>query len=205
LLTDEIDPLIEQMNLEAAMLDSFELEQNIDFKMLSTQESLMKLNMQVQMAAFLPTLSGYYNRHEDFDNNFFNNSSPNMFGLSLSFPLWSSGQRTSRIGQTRLEYLKAQTSKEMAAESLRIDYESTLSGFLSANDVYRLQKDNRDLAYRIYRSSLAKYREGVGSSLDLNQTQRQYFDAETSYFGAVISLVTAKSKLESLLTTNVLQ
>jgi outer membrane protein len=203
-LTDEIDPLVEQMNLETSMLDSFSLEKNIDYKMLTTRESLMKLNMQVQMAAFLPSLSGYFNRHEDFDNNFFNNSSPNMYGLSLNFPLWSSGQRMSRIGQTRLEYLKAQTDREMAAESLQIQYESSLSGFLSANDVYQLQKENRDLAFRIYQSSLIKYKEGIGSSLDLNQTQSQYFEAESSYFGAVIALVTAKSTLESLLKLNVL-
>lgn len=198
-LTDQIDPLVTVMNFEAAVLDSFKLENNIDFQMLTTQEKLMKLNMQVNMAQYLPTVAGFYNRYEDFDNNFFNDQSPNMFGLSLSFPLWTSGQRNSQVSQSRLDYMKAQTNTRMASESLLIQYETSLSEFLSARDIYVMQKENRNLALHIYEKSLKKFTEGIGSSLDLNQTQSQYFEAEGSYFNALMSLVSAKSKLESLL------
>jgi outer membrane protein len=198
-LTDQIEPLVEIMNLEASEIESFRIEDNIDYKMLSTQEKLLKLNMQARKSQFLPSLVGYYSRYEDFDNNFFNNQSPNMYGLTLSFPLWSSGQRLSQVSQSRLEFLKAQNNKHMAAESLLIEYETALSGFLSARDIYGMQKENRDLALRIYEKSIVKFREGVGSSLDLNQTQSQYFSTEGNYFNALMSLVEAKSKLESLL------
>jgi outer membrane protein len=193
-LTDQIDPLVTVMNFEAAVLDSFKLENNVDYQMLSTQEKLMKLNMQVTMAQYLPTLAGFYNRYEDFDKNMFNDQSPNMFGLSLSFPLWTSGQRNSQVSQSRIEYMKAQTNTKMASESLLIQYETSLSEFLSARDIYTMQKESRNLALHIYEKS-----EGMGSSLDLNQTQSQYFDAEGNYFNALMSLVSAKSKLESLL------
>jgi outer membrane protein TolC len=98
-----------------------------------------------------------------------------------------------------VDYLKAQTTKEMAAENLTIQYETSLSEFLSAQDVYAMQKESRDLALRIYEKSLIKFTSGAGSSLDLNQTQSQYFEAEGKYFNALMSLVSAKSKLESLL------
>jgi outer membrane protein len=198
-LTDQIDPLVTVMNFEAAVLDSFKLENNVDYQMLSTQEKLMKLNMQVTMAQYLPTLAGFYNRYEDFDKNMFNDQSPNMFGLSLSFPLWTSGQRNSQVSQSRIEYMKAQTNTKMASESLLIQYETSLSEFLSARDIYTMQKESRNLALHIYEKSLKKFTEGMGSSLDLNQTQSQYFDAEGNYFNALMSLVSAKSKLESLL------
>lgn len=199
-LTDQLDPLISLMNLQAALIDSFNVEDNVEYKMLDTQEKLMKLNMQVTMAEFLPTIGGFYNRHQDYDNNFFNDQSPNMFGLSLNFPLWSSGQRISQVGQKKLTYLKAQTDKQMVQESLLIQYETALSVFLSARDIYNMQKENRDLALRIYKKAITKFKVGVGSSLDLNQTQTQYFNAEGSYFNALMSLVTAKSTLESLTT-----
>ncbi len=201
-LTDQIDPLVTVMNIQASAMDSFKLENNLDYQMLTTQEKLMKLNMHLKMSQFLPTLSGYYNRYEDFDKNFFNDQSPNMFGLSLSFPLWTSGERISQVGQSKLDYLKAQTNTQMASQNLLIQYETAQSEFLSARDVYVMQKESRDLALRIYNKSLIKYAEGVGSSLDLNQTQSQYFDSEGKYFSALMSLVTAKSKLESLLETS---
>jgi outer membrane protein len=198
-LTDNIETLVQIITLEAAIIDSFKIEDNIDYKMASTQEKLMKLDMRAKMAQFLPTLSGYYNRHEDFDNNFFNDQSPNMLGLSLNFPLWSSGQRLAQVGQSHLEYMKAQTNKEMLTESLLIRYETVLSAFLSARDIYIMQKENRDLSFRVYTRSITKFREGIGSSLDMNQAQSQYFTAESSYYGALMSLVSTKANLENLL------
>ena len=198
-LTDDIDRLTGILQLEAAAIDSFNIEDNIDYRMASTQEKLMKLNLQVRMAEFLPTLAGFYNRHEDFDKNFFNDQSPNMLGLSLRFPLWTSGQRLSQVGQARLEYMKAQTNKEQFSESLLIQYETALSAFLSARDVYAMQKENRDLSLRVYMRSIAKFREGLGSSLDMNQAQSQYFSAEGNYYNALMTLVSTKATLTSLL------
>ena len=202
-LTDQIDPLVTVMNVEAAVLDSFKLENNVDYQMLTTQEKLMKLNMQLNQAQYLPTLSGFYSRYEDLDHNFFNDQSPNMFGMSLNFPLFTSGQRNSQVSQSRLSFMKAQTNTQMASESLLIQYETSLSEFLSACDIYAMQKESRNLALRIYEKSLKKFTTGLGSSLDLNQTQSQYFEAERNYFNALMSFVSAKSKLESLLANSV--
>jgi outer membrane protein TolC len=104
-----------------------------------------------------------------------------------------------QVGQKRLDFLKAHTNTEMASESLLIQYETSVSDFLSARDIYVMQKESRDLALNIYKRSLKKFTAGIGSSLDLNQTQSQYFEAQGGYYNALMSLVSAKSKLESLL------
>jgi outer membrane protein TolC len=199
ILTDEIDPLVMKSDLFTATIDSFNIENNIDFQLAETQEKLMKLNYQAQNALYLPSLAGFYQRYKDLDKNDFNDQSPDMFGLSLSFPLFSSGQRLSQSKQKHVDYLKAKTEKEMAAENLTIQYETSLSEFLSARDMYAMQKESRDLGLRIYKKSLIKFTSGAGASLDLIQTQSQYFEAEGKYYNALMSLVSAKSKLESLL------
>lgn len=200
-LTDQIDPLITELNLQAGIQDSFKVAQNVDFQLLITNENLAKLNMQQQKTLFLPTLSGFYQRYEDLDDNFFNDQSKNTFGLSLSFPLFSSGQRISQVQQRKLEYMKAQTETKMGKDNLLIQYETSLSEFLSARDIYNMRKESKDLASRIYEKSITKFTEGVGSSMDLNDSQTQYFQTEGDYFTALMSLVSAKSKLESLFAT----
>ncbi len=200
-LTDQIDPLITGLNLQAGIQDSFKVAQNIDYQLMLTNEKLAKLNMQQQKTLFLPTLSGFYQRYEDLDDNFFNDQSKNTFGLSLSFPLFSSGQRISQVQQRKLEYMKAQTETKMGTDNLLIQYETSLSEFLSARDVYNMRKESKELASRIYEKSITKFTEGVGSSMDLNDSQTQYFQAEGNYFSALMSLVSAKSKLESLFAT----
>ncbi len=203
ILTDQIDPLVTLMNLETALIDSFDLESNIDYNMMQTQEKLRLLNYKLSKSMFLPTVSGFYSYYKSLDDNFFNDQSPSTYGLSLSFPILSSGKRLSQVKQRQLEYMQAQTNRKMGADNLTIEYESALSGFLAARDVYFLQQENRDLSLRIYRKSIVKFQEGVGGSLDLNQTQQQFFTAEGTYFNALMALVSAKSKLDNLLTKNV--
>ncbi len=203
LLTDQIDPLVNIMNLETAIIDSFDLESNVDYNMMQTQEKLRLLNYKLSKTQFLPTISGYYSFYKSLDDNFFNDQSPSTYGLSLHFPIFSSGLRMSQVKQRQLEYQKAQTNRQMGADDLRIQYESALSGFIAARDVYFLQQENRDLALRIYKKSIVKFKEGVSGSLDLNTTQQQFFTAEGTYFNALMALVTAKSKLDNLLTKNV--
>jgi outer membrane protein len=199
-LTDQIDPLVSIMNLETAVIDSFDLESNVDYNMMQTREKLRLLNYRLSKSMFLPTIHGSYSYYKSLDNNFFNDQSPSTYGLSLAFPIFSSGMRLSQVKQRELEYMQAQTNKKMEADNLRIDYESALSGFLTARDVYFLQQENRDLALRIYKKSIVKFQEGVTGSLDLNTTQQQFFTAEGTYFNALMALVTAKAKLDNLLT-----
>jgi outer membrane protein len=199
-LTDKIDPLINLMNLETAVIDSFDLQSNVDYNMMQTQEKLRLLNYKLSKSMFLPTLNGYYSFYKSLDNNFFNDQSPSTYGLSLYFPIFSSGLRMSQVKQRQLEYQKAQTNREMGSDDLRIQYETALSGFLAARDIYFLQEENRNLSLRIYRKSITKFQEGVSSSLDLNTTQQQFFTAEGTYFNALMALVTAKAKLDNLLT-----
>ncbi len=202
-LTDNINDLIRIMELETAIIDSLNINENLAYQMANTSEKLSMLNFRAKKALFLPTLAGYYNRHEDFDDNFFNDQSPNMFGLSLNFPLFTSGQRIAQTGQAKLEYLKSKTQREMLSEQLLIQYETVLAQYLAARDIFNMQKENRDLSHRVYMNSITLFREGMGSSLDMNQAQNQYFTAEGSYYGALMSLVTTKSNLENLLTKNI--
>jgi outer membrane protein len=204
ILTDQIDPLVFLMDVEVSEIDSFVLERNVDYKLAATQEYLMQLNFQVNKSEYLPSVTGYYSYYKSFDENFFNDQSPSTFGLSFYVPIFSSGQRAAKVGQSKITYLKAQTNKQIASESLRIQYQTALSDYISAHEIYILQKENRELSMRIYTKSITKFREGIGSSLDLNQTQSQYFEAEGSYYRALMTLVSAKAKLESLVSNSTL-
>jgi outer membrane protein TolC len=204
-LTDQINPLIDKANLEAMEIDSFFYKKNVTYQMVETRENLMALNWQVKKTAYLPSLVGFYNHHEKFDDNPFSFAAPDMVGLSLNIPIFSSGQRMAGVSKARLEYEKARTDKEVMTENLLIQYENARSGFLAARDIYFVQKESRDLARNIYDKTLRKFSLGVSSSLDINQVQQQYFRAESDYYGALIGLVSAKTKLDNLLTESVMQ
>jgi outer membrane protein TolC len=98
--------------------------------------------------------------------------------------------------------MKAQKETKMGSDNLMIEYKTALSAYLNSRDVYNNSKESRDLAFRIYQKSIIKFTEGVGSSLDLNDSQKQYFTAEGNYFNALMTLFTNKSSLERLFATS---
>ena len=68
----------------------------------------------------------------------------------------------------------------------------------SAYEKYLNEKKNIELTSRIYDKTLIKYKEGLSTSLDLTNVQNQYLTAQTNYYTALYSVITAKNKLDKL-------
>ena len=55
-----------------------------------------------------------------------------------------------------------------------------------------LQKENLDLAREIYEKSNLKYKEGVGSSLEIVQSESELKNAQVNYLNSMYDLVISK-------------
>ncbi len=58
------------------------------------------------------------------------------------------------------------------------------------------QQKNLDLAQRIYDTTQIKYREGVGSSVEVTQAEQSLYTTQSNYLQALYDVVQAKKKLE---------
>jgi outer membrane protein len=198
-LTDSIGRLIINSEKTDLLQQNFMLENNVDFRLMETQARLMKLNLMYNKSAFLPSVFAYYQHEKNFNSKAISFTPPDLVGVTVSVPLFSSGQRLARVGQARVSYEKALNSKQQAADGLKVSYEETRSTYISAVDNFNVAKENLGLAEKIYNRSLIKYKEGVISGTDLTQNQNQYIQSQTNYYGAIITLTSAKAKLEKLL------
>ena len=123
----------------------------------------------------------------------------NIVGLSINIPIFSSGQRLSKVSQQQIELDKVQNSKYQLSESLNMQVIQARLEFQNAYDSYNLQKQNKDLSEKIYNNYETKYKEGMASSLELTQSQLQYLNTEQAYFQAIFNLLDAKNKLDKAL------
>jgi len=194
-LTDNIDDLI-VLNIVNDEAYSFILDDNIDFKLLSTQEKLMKLNMNRQKSAYLPTLAGFYQYQDKTEKADFDFTINHILGVSLDFPIVTSGSRMAKISQARIEYEKAVNIREqesnrlvMAARQARYDYRTAL-------DKYNNEKLNFELSEKVYNKTTEKYKEGFVSSLELSLINNQFLQAQLTYSLAVQELLSAKLKMD---------
>ncbi len=201
-LTQSLEELTAEINVEALLSQSFDHTQNVDYKLIEGQEKMSSLMLKTQKAAILPTVAGFYNYGTNgmgdkvSDLRWFQNS---MAGLQVSIPIVASGQRYAKIRKAQINLEKAKTTREMVTEQLLLQEKQLRYNLVNANLQYKMQKDNVELSKRVYSSTENKYRQGMASSLELTQANSLYLQAENNYVSALMNLLQTKLALDKLL------
>lgn len=201
-LTETLESLTDEINVEALISQEFDHTQNIDYRLVEGQELMSSLALKSQKASVLPTIAGFYNYGTNgmgdkvSELRWFQNS---MAGFSLSVPIFASGQRYARIRQAQINLERAKTTKDMVAEQLLLQEKQLRYNLVNANLQYISQKENVEVSKRVYASTENKYRQGMASSLDLTQANGLYLQAENNYVSSLMNLLQTKVALDKLL------
>lgn len=197
-LTDSLDALIAQsINLQLIVGD-YNVNSNSDFQLLETNVKLRELNLKLQKAAFLPDIAAFYQYEKSFNDKAFSFNPPQLAGVSMSIPIFSSGMRCSRVKQARMELDKAENTKYNVSNSLQLGYSDARTSYSNAINKLDSNKESMELARKIYDRTAIKLKNGMASSMELMQAQTQFLQAQATYYSTVIELVNAKNKLEKL-------
>ena len=204
-LTEELTNIVNEVDAEGLLSTDFNIENHIDFRIINNQEKASLLLMKQEKSTFLPTLSANYSFQENsFSQNFdFFTDAPwfnsQFVGLNLSVPILSSGMRLSKVQQAKLEYEKVGIAKKQVSESLKMNLTTSRSDYTFALDQYNTEKDNMELAERIFSKEQIKYQEGISTSLELTQANNQLLSTQGNYLNSILQLISAKSKLDKAL------
>ena len=203
ILTETLDALIEQASASALLDQQFILENHVDYRLISSQEEMKMLGLRNEKAAYYPTLNGFLFIQENAQRNEFDFTDPDQpwfmtsaTGVSMKVPIWSSGMRRSRVSQAKIDLDKIRNTKDQVSEGLQLSITRSRSEFKTALENYMREKENVSLSLEIYKKTLTKYNEGLSSSVELTQQHNQFFNSERSYFQTVLTLLSAKNKLD---------
>ncbi|MGY5848277.1 TolC family protein [Salegentibacter sp. HM20] len=209
ILTDELETITMRYFDLSLLEKDINVEENIDYRIAKNSAESAEIQVKLEKSKALPSLSGYLNYGvQGFSNSFtFFNSDQDYFGqsvlgISLNIPIFSSGMRSARTQQKEIEYDQAmleleQTRNDVIRQinSARTDYEYNLENYQN------LQK-NLQLAERIERKNQVKFFEGIASSFELSEAQRQLYSAQQDLLQAMLDVITSKAELENLLDTS---
>jgi outer membrane protein len=201
-LTDSLQGIIDLGNAQYLSAPEFKVEKSVDYQMISDQEKVSGLMLKREQAKILPTISAFYRRHEQTQAASLNFAVKDLVGVSLSLPIFSSGQRSSRISEARYALQKSRLNKENAEKGLIMEFETALSSYQTAYSNFTANRESMYLSKKVYGKTIIKYHEGVSSSFELSQNQNQFLSAESNYYNSVLSLLNAKAKLDRILTSN---
>lgn len=197
-LSDNLDGLIATVDLATLTGKEFNIQSNITYRIMNTQEAFGKLALRKEISNSLPSIAAFYKHTEKLNQAAFDFTPKDILGLSVNVPLFSSGQRNVMVKQRKLDLEKITNSKNKAIEGVKLDYTNSKNELNSTFEKYLNEKKNIELTKRIYDKTMVKFREGISSSLDLTQVHNQYLTAQSNFFTAVYNLLTAKNKLDKI-------
>ena len=207
-LTEELEELAIQYFDLSILQENTPVEENIDFRIAKNTAESAEIEVKLEKAKALPSLTGYVNYgYQGFSEKFtFLNDNQEYFnqsilGISLNIPIFSSGMRSARTQQKKIALEQALADLEYTKNEVKQQINSAKTEYEYSLDNYEVQKKNLDLAERIENKNKIKFKEGVASSFELNEAQRQLYTAQQDYLQSMLNVITSKVELENLLDT----
>ena len=174
----------------------------IEYSILQTQDRLAELDLKNQKVGYFPrvTFNGGYNysagRPQFFDlvtKPWFNAAN---VGIGISVPIFDGYQRKYKIVQSQNNWQKVKNSYELLQNSIDLQVKQGQISLKNAYETLVAQKVNMDLAKEIVRVTKIKYKQGVGSNLEVINAESASKEAQTNYFTTLYNALIAKVDLD---------
>ncbi len=185
---------------------SFDYANHIDYRLSESNYMASQKLLDLEKSNSLPKLSGFYSWSKTAygnEANLFKSSQAwyksSLMGLQLTVPIFSSGQRTSKVRQAKIELEKAANDQTLATQSLQKDYLTAVANLESAQEKFDNDKENRQLSQKILNKAKIKFKNGITSSTELSQIETQYIQTHGAYIGSTLQLLQADLALKKAL------
>ncbi len=201
-LTDNLDDITSKIDVEMLLTDEFNLEDNISYQLIQSQHAMSELALKSAKASTLPSLAGtiYYNRNGMGDELMHMQYFPySAVALQLQIPIFASGLRNAKIKKAEINLEKSMNTRSMVSEQLLMQERQLRYNLLNANEQFKSQKANIEIANRVLKSFQNKYNQGMASSLDLTQANNNYLTAQNNYIQALMNLLQTKVAFDKLM------
>ena len=185
--------------LKANILDkNYNYADRKEYQLLQLGKKLNEYNVKRYKLSYLPTLAAfgnYYKNAQRNEFNFFNKGSwftSSMIGAKLSVPIFDGFAKAARVSKARLELEKTTNNLEQLKSSIDNDVEQASFKITSSLLTMDAQKQNMQLAEKVYNSTKIKYDQGLGSNQEIYTAQTELKVAQNNYYSALYDAIIAK-------------
>mgnify|MGYP001552519400 FL=1 len=175
-------------------------ENNYDLKALSHQVQVQDAFIELYRSEYIPRLSMYANfvstnLSDDWEFQTINQSD---LGIRLSVNLFSGFQTNAKVEKAKIDKAKAETQREMIEYSFENQTQDVILRMKNALSQIDASEKNVNQAQRGYDISNIRYKEGIGSLLELNDSELALRQAKLNRLQAIFNFLIAKAQYENL-------
>lgn len=201
ILTEDLDAILSPDKVLTLLGENFNIENNLNYQLLQKQVDLANKNLHMAGWAYGPTVALAYSFTDQhyYGEGGMRMTPPNVIQVSVKMPLWSSGKRAAGVVEKKIAYEEAKNTLSETTDNLAIQYRQLCFNLTNAYETYMNERDNIDVAQRVFASATNKYKYGASSNMELTNASNDLINAQSSYVQAILSLVNAQVELEKFL------
>ncbi len=189
-------------------LSEFDYNKRIEYSILKTDRNLKSYDLKNNRSQYLPQIYANYNYGYNsstskydlfFDSNRW--KSFGTFGLQIVVPIFDGFLKRSKINQSKYKIEQIDNQLSFLERSIDLQINQSVVDYSNSKESLKITNKNLDLAFSIYNASEKKYKEGVGSNLEVLNANTGLKQAQTNYSNAVYEVIISKINLEKTLGT----
>ena len=197
LLTDSLTGFLNKnsdFKLEQPMI-----EKRLEHQLAVTQLELNKLDLRRHQFSRLPKIVafGTYSKNAmraefDFIDEVGNWYPSKFVGVKATMNLFEGFSTHAKIQQAKIKLEKSKNEKHNIDQALILNFKVAESNYLRAHREQENKALSLNISERIYTKTLAKFREGLVSSIELSQSGADYMEAHKDNVESIYNLLIAK-------------
>lgn len=203
--TDDINSLLQPAPQED-LTGGIDFNQHKQYQVLLTGEKLQALNVDLNKAGYLPTVVGFANWTANLNSdNYFSKSKETywlpqgLVGVKATMNIWDSNEKKHKIERAKIALAQIQLQKSDFQRAITLQVMNARISYTNAQRRVESQQKNLALADRIFNTTQIKYKNGIGSSLEITTAEQQLYQAQQNVRQAQFDLLTAQKALQKAL------
>jgi outer membrane protein TolC len=197
LLTIDTTSLVNNFTDKSASAN-FIAENVPSYQVLLKQDEVYNQQIKMANAIYYPTLAAFGKlNYSSYNTSSEITSLSNMttIGLSLSIPLFTSGINFSKVKQAKIKQAELKEDIFKTKDLLTVNYNNAFLEYQTSHDMLAAQKENKELALKVYNQTAMQYQEGMASLADLLNVNSEFLQADNSYNQQILKCKTSEIKM----------
>ena len=191
-------------NFEELSISQIDISKRPDYQLLKAQQNLLDLDVRRLQWGYLPTLAAYgsyqYNTQRATTNIFETDKTNAMkqwypialIGITMNLNIFDGLQRHNKIKQAQITSFKNQNTIKIIQQSGELEATVASISYNNAYSTLLIQKKNMEMATHVYDVVQEKFKQGVGSNIEIINAETSLKEAQTNYYNSVYDMLVYK-------------
>jgi outer membrane protein len=192
------DTLSEQELKQGILEEAVGYDNRKEIQFLSIAKQLNEYNIKRYKLSYLPTVAAFGSFSKNAQRNQFNFFGKGdwfttaLIGLKISVPIYDGGDKRAKLNKAKIELERTNNNIDQLKQLIDSDVEQAKIKMKTALLTMDNQKQNIELAQKVYSTTKLKYEQGLGGNDEVYNAFADLRVAQNNYYSALYDAINAK-------------